>query len=215
MSGDYQHRFLEFAIETGVLTFGEFELKSGRTSPYFFNTGLFNSGRTLTRLGEFYAAALLDSGIEYDLLFGAAYKGIPLVCTITTALYLNHGIECPYAFNRKEVKDHGEGGQMVGAPLQGKVVIVDDVITAGTAMREVMGLLSESPVEVTGILLAIDRQERGGGAFSAIEEVEQEFGVTVASVVKLKNIIDYLEDNGGFSRELELIERYQVEYGTG
>ncbi|MBQ74169.1 MAG: orotate phosphoribosyltransferase [Gammaproteobacteria bacterium] len=215
MTTDYQHRFLEFAVESGVLTFGEFELKSGRTSPYFFNTGLFNTGRTLTGIGEFYAAALLDSGVEFDLLFGAAYKGIPLVCATTIALHLNHGIDCPYAFNRKEVKDHGEGGQMVGAQLQGKVVVVDDVITAGTAMREVMGLLSKSPVEVTGILLAIDRQERGSGEFSAIEEVEQEYGVSVASVVKLSNIIDYLDSAGRFSKELELIESYQGEYGTG
>ncbi|MCZ6503387.1 MAG: orotate phosphoribosyltransferase [Gammaproteobacteria bacterium] len=211
---DYQQKFLEFAIHTGVLAFGKFELKSGRVSPYFVNTGLFNSGRTLTRLGQFYGAALLDSDVEFDLLFGPAYKGIPLVSATAIALHLDHGIDVPYAFNRKEIKDHGEGGQLVGAELKGKVVIVDDVITAGTAIGEVMELLSRSPVEVTGVLLAIDRQERGKGDLSAIQEVEREYGVSAVSVVKLRHIIDYLESTGKFDEELRLVSRYRDVYGT-
>lgn len=214
MIADYQQKFLEFAIHTGVLAFGKFELKSGRVSPYFVNTGLFNSGRTLTRLGQFYGAALLDSDVEFDLLFGPAYKGIPLVSATAIALHLDHGIDVPYAFNRKEIKDHGEGGQLVGAELKGKVVIVDDVITAGTAIGEVMELLSRSPVEVTGVLLAIDRQERGKGDLSAIQEVEREYGVSAVSVVKLRHIIDYLESTGKFDEELRLVSRYRDVYGT-
>lgn len=214
MIADYRQEFLEFAVQTGVLSFGEFTLKSGRVSPYFLNAGLFNSGRTLTRLGQFYSAALLDSGLEFDLLFGPAYKGIPLVSATAIALHLDHGIDVPYAFNRKEIKDHGEGGQLVGAQLQGKVVIVDDVITAGTAIREVMAILSRTPVEVTGILLAIDRQERGTGDLSAIQEVEREYGVSSVSIVKLKHIIDYMESTGQYDKELKLVYSYRDEYGT-
>ena len=214
MIAAYQQKFLEFAIQTGVLAFGEFQLKSGRISPYFINAGLFNSGRTLARLGQFYGAALLASDIEFDLLFGPAYKGIPLVSATAIALHLDHGIDVQYAFNRKEIKDHGEGGQLVGAELKGKVVIVDDVITAGTAIREVMELLSKSPVEVTGVLFAIDRQERGKGDLSAIQEVEREYGVSTVSVVKLRHIIDYLGSTGQFDEELRLVSRYRDEYGT-
>lgn len=214
MIADYRREFLEFAVQTGVLSFGEFTLKSGRVSPYFLNAGLFNSGRTLTRLGQFYSTALLDSGLEFDLLFGPAYKGIPLVSATAIALHLDHGIDVPYAFNRKEIKDHGEGGQLVGAQLQGKVVIVDDVITAGTAIREVMAILSRTPVEVTGILLAIDRQERGTGDLSAIQEVEREYGVSSVSIVKLKHIIDYMESTGQYDKELKLVYSYRDEYGT-
>lgn len=214
MIADYRREFLEFAVQTGVLSFGEFTLKSGRVSPYFLNTGLFNSGRTLTRLGQFYSTALLDSGLEFDLLFGPAYKGIPLVSATAIALHLDHGIDVPYAFNRKEIKNHGEGGQLVGAQLQGKVVIVDDVITAGTAIREVMAILSRTPVEVTGILLAIDRQERGTGDLSAIQEVEREYGVSSVSIVKLKHIIDYMESTGQYDKELKLVYSYRDEYGT-
>lgn len=214
MITDYRREFLEFAIQTGVLSFGEFTLKSGRVSPYFINAGLFNSGSTLSRLGQFYCAALLDSKLEFDLLFGPAYKGIPLVSATAIALHLDHGIDVPYAFNRKEIKDHGEGGQLVGARLQGKVVIVDDVITAGTAIREVMELLSRSPVEVTGVLLAIDRQERGSGNLSAIQEVEREYGVSAVSVVKLKHIIDFMESTGRYDEELKLVYNYRNEYGT-
>ena len=214
MIADYRREFLEFAVQTGVLSFGEFTLKSGRVSPYFLNAGLFNSGRTLTRLGQFYSTALLDSGLEFDLLFGPAYKGIPLVSATAIALHLDHGIDVPYAFNRKEIKNHGEGGQLVGAQLQGKVVIVDDVITAGTAIREVMAILSRTPVEVTGILLAIDRQERGTGDLSAIQEVEREYGVSSVSIVKLKHIIDYMESTGQYDKELKLVYSYRDEYGT-
>jgi orotate phosphoribosyltransferase len=215
MIADYQQQFLKFAIETGVLAFGEFTLKSGRMSPYFVNAGLFNSGMTLSRLGQFYGEALLESGLEFDLLFGPAYKGIPLVSATAIALHLKHDIDVPYAFNRKERKDHGEGGQLVGAELQGKIVIVDDVITAGTAIREVMEILSGHPVEVTGVLLAIDRQEKGNGNLSAIQEVEQEYGVSAVSVVKLKHIIDYLGSLGQFGEELKLVENYRDQYGTG
>ena len=214
MIADYRREFLEFAVQTGVLSFGEFTLKSGRVRPYFLNAGLFNSGRTLTRLGQFCSAALLDSGLEFDLLFGPAYKGIPLVSATAIALHLDHGIDVPYAFNRKEIKNHGEGGQLVGAQLQGKVVIVDDVITAGTAIREVMAILSRTPVEVTGILLAIDRQERGTGDLSAIQEVEREYGVSSVSIVKLKHIIDYMESTGQYDKELKLVYSYRDEYGT-
>jgi orotate phosphoribosyltransferase len=211
---DYQQQFLEFAIETGVLQFGEFKLKSGRVSPYFFNSGLFNSGKALSLLGEFYSQALINSEIDFDLLFGPAYKGIPLVSTTAIALNLRYGRDVPYAFNRKEIKGHGEGGQLVGAELKGKVVIIDDVITAGTAIREVMELLKDSPVEVTGVLVAIDRQEKGNGDLSAIQEVKKEYGIPVASVVMLNELIDYLESKEQYDIEVELIRRYREQYGT-
>lgn len=216
---DYQQRFLEFAIQMDVLRFGEFRLKSGRLSPYFFNAGLFNDGEALTRLGQFYSTALLESGVEFDLLFGPAYKGIPLVSTTAISLNIDHGINVPYVYNRKEIKDHGEGGLLVGAKLQGKVIIVDDVITAGTAVREVMELLrsddsTTSPAKVTGVLIAIDRQEKGTGELSAIQEVEREYGISAISVVKLEHIIDYLGSDGRFKRELESMKRYRDEYGA-
>jgi len=211
---EYQRRFLEFAIESGVLQFGEFELKSGRVSPYFFNSGLFNGGRALSLLGEFYCEALVNADIEFDLLFGPAYKGIPLVSTTAIALYAKQGRDVPYAFNRKEIKGHGEGGQIVGAELKGKVVIVDDVITAGTAIREVMELLKDSPVEVTGVLVAIDRQEKGKGDLSAIQEVKKEYGISVASVVKLNDLVDYMEARDQYNVEVELINHYREKYGT-
>ena len=214
MIAEYQQRFIEFAIETGVLQFGEFELKSGRVSPYFFNSGLFNGGKALSQLGEFYSEALIDAGIDFDMLFGPAYKGIRLVSTTSIALYAGYERDVPYAFNRKEIKGHGEGGQLVGAELKGKVVIVDDVITAGTAIREVMELLKDSPVEVTGVLVAIDRQERGKGNLSAIQEVKNEYGITVASVVKLNDLVDYLESSEQYDIEVALIRRYRDEYGT-
>lgn len=218
MTADYKQSFIEFAIKMDVLKFGEFKLKSGRTSPYFFNAGLFNNGEALARLGQFYAMALLESGMEFDLLFGPAYKGIPLVSTTAISLHTDHNINVPYVYNRKEIKDHGEGGQLVGARLQGKVVIVDDVITAGTAVREVMALLREddflaSACQVSGVLIAIDRQERGKGALSAIQEVEQEYGISVVSIVKLEDIIDFLESGGQFQKELESMKRYINDYG--
>ncbi len=211
----YQREFLEFAIHREVLQFGEFRLKSGRTSPWFFNAGLFNTGDSLARLGRFYSQALMDSDIEFDLLFGPAYKGIPLVSATAMGLSTGHGLDVPWAFNRKERKDHGEGGVFVGAPLVGKMVLVDDVITAGTAIREIMDLIAGEPVEVTGILVAIDRQERGQGNDSAIQEVEKEYGVSVRSVVKLDHLMEYLETEDRFASDLERIRNYRQEYGTG
>jgi orotate phosphoribosyltransferase len=216
---NHQQQFLEFAISMNVLKFGEFKLKSGRVSPYFFNAGLFNNGEALARLGQFYSVALLESGVEFDLLFGPAYKGIPLVSTTAVSLHTDHGINVRYGYNRKEVKDHGEGGQLVGAQLQGKVVIVDDVITAGTAVREVMALLQSddsqaTPVQVTGVLIAMDRQERGKEDRSAIQEVESEYGISAISVVKLEHIIDYLALDGRFREELDSMNRYRDQYGA-
>ncbi len=213
MLADYQTAFIEFAIQHDVLQFGEFELKSGRISPYFLNAGLFNTGRALARIGQFYADALLDSGVEFDLLFGPAYKGIPLVCGTAIALAAHHETVVPYVFNRKEAKTHGEGGNLVGAALEGRVVIVDDVITAGTAIREVMELVEGTEAMPAGILVAIDRQERGKGELSAIEEVERDFGVAVISVIKLAHIVEYLHLRETHPAELKLIERYQKEYG--
>lgn len=219
MIENYQRQFLEFAIKMNVLKFGEFKLKSGRVSPYFFDAGLFSDGEALVQLGRFYSTALLASNVEFDLLFGPAYKGIPLVSATAISLKTDHGINVPYAYNRKETKDHGEGGKLVGARLQGKMIIVDDVITAGTAVREVFQLLRDdqtagSSVQVTGVLVAMDRQERGNGERSAIQEVEQEFGVSVVSVVKLQHVIDFLEADGQFGVELKALNRYRIEYGT-
>lgn len=214
MIDDYQVEFLEFALEQGVLRFGEFELKSGRTSPYFFNAGNFNTGLALGRLGKFYAQALVKSKLNYDLLFGPAYKGIPLVAATGVALASEHNLDVPYVFNRKEAKAHGEGGLLVGAELQGGVVIVDDVITAGTAIREVMGIIERSAAIAKGVLIAIDRQEKGMGDMSAIQEVERDYGLSVISVVKLDDIVAYLEQKGDFKRELELISDYRAQYGV-
>ncbi len=205
--------FIEFAMREGVLRFGEFTLKSGRVSPYFFNAGLFHSGAALATLGDFYAQALKDSGVPCDLLFGPAYKGIPLVSATAVAMSRQFDISLPWAFNRKEAKDHGEGGLFVGAPLVGNVVIVDDVITAGTAIREVMAMLVDSPVTVTGVMVAIDREERGQGDLSAIQEVQKEYGVSVMSIVKLQDIVRFLETSPGMESELAALRSYQDEYG--
>ena len=213
MLADYQRKFITFAIEHGVLQFGEFELKSGRKSPYFFNAGGFNTGRALEKLGEFYADALVAAGLSYDLLFGPAYKGIPLVAATSIALSSKYDAVVPYVFNRKEAKNHGEGGRLVGAPLEGRVVIIDDVITAGTAIREVMAILAPSESTPVGVLVAIDREERGQGARSAIQELEIEYGVSVVSVVKLRHIVEYLQTERKESPELALIEHYQNEFG--
>ena len=172
---DYQREFIEFALTKKVLRFGEFTLKSGRTSPYFFNAGLFNTGRDLARLGRFYAQALADSTIEFDLLFGPAYKGIPIATTTAVALADHHDMDIPYCFNRKEAKKHGEGGSLVGSPLEGKIMLVDDVITAGTAIRESMEIIKTHGAELSGVLIALDRQEKGQGELSAIQEVERDF----------------------------------------
>lgn len=209
----YQREFIEFALEKEVLKFGEFTLKSGRKSPYFFNAGLFNTGRDLARLGRFYAAALADSGIEFDVLFGPAYKGIPIATTTAVALADHHDIDTPYCFNRKEAKDHGEGGNLVGSALEGRIMLVDDVITAGTAIRESMEIIKANGADLAGVLVAIDRQEKGKGELSAIQEVERDFGCAVISIVSLTDLITYLEEKGGNAEHLEAVKAYRAEFG--
>ncbi|AOY48571.1 MULTISPECIES: orotate phosphoribosyltransferase [Vibrio] len=209
----YQREFIEFALEKQVLKFGEFTLKSGRKSPYFFNAGLFNTGRDLARLGRFYAAALVDSGIEFDVLFGPAYKGIPIATTTAVALADHHDVDTPYCFNRKEAKDHGEGGNLVGSKLEGRVMLVDDVITAGTAIRESMELIQANKADLAGVLVAIDRQEKGKGELSAIQEVERDFGCAVISIVSLTDLITYLEQQGNNTEHLEAVKAYRAQYG--
>ncbi len=209
----YQREFIEFALEKEVLKFGEFTLKSGRKSPYFFNAGLFNTGRDLARLGRFYAAALADSGIEFDVLFGPAYKGIPIATTTAVALADHHDIDTPYCFNRKEAKDHGEGGNLVGSALEGRIMLVDDVITAGTAIRESMEIIKANGADLAGVLVAIDRQEKGKGELSAIQEVERDFGCAVISIVSLTDLITYLEEKGGNTEHLEAVKAYRAEFG--
>lgn len=210
---NYQEEFIRFAIERGVLRFGEFQLKSGRVSPYFFNAGLFNSGLALARLGQFYARALLDSGVEYDVLFGPAYKGIPLATSVALALAGEHDQDRPWCFNRKEAKEHGEGGVLVGAPLQGRVMIVDDVITAGTAIREVMQIIDHEGAHAAGVLIALNRQERGQGELSAIQEVERDFNMPVISIVSLQQIMQYLADDAQLKSYLPAVQRYRDAYG--
>ncbi len=209
----YQREFIEFALERQVLRFGEFTLKSGRQSPYFFNAGLFNTGRDLARLGRFYAAALVDSGIDYDLVFGPAYKGIPIATTTTVALAEHHDVDMPYCFNRKEKKDHGEGGSLVGSELKGKVMLVDDVITAGTAIRESMDIINAHEAILAGVLIALDRQEKGKGELSAIQEVERDYGCAVISIIKLADLIAYLAEKPGMEKELETVSAYREQYG--
>lgn len=209
----YQRDFIRFAIERGVLRFGEFTLKSGRTSPYFFNAGLFDSGLALARLGRFYAAALADSGLDFDVLFGPAYKGIPLAAATAVALAEHHERDLPWCFNRKEAKEHGEGGTLVGAPLRGRVMIVDDVITAGTAIREVMQIIEAQGARPAGVLIAMNRQERGRGELSAIQEVERDFGMPVVSIVGLDQVLDYLAENAELKKHLPAVEAYRAQYG--
>lgn len=209
----YQRQFIEFALEKQVLKFGEFTLKSGRKSPYFFNAGLFNSGRDLARLGRFYAAALMDAGIEFDVLFGPAYKGIPLAAATAVALAEQHGQDLPWCFNRKEAKDHGEGGTLVGAPLAGRVLIVDDVITAGTAIREVMQIIHGQAAQAAGVLIALNRQERGQGELSAIQEVERDFQIPVVSIVALDQVLEYLAGDAELKRHLPAVEAYRGQFG--
>lgn len=210
---DYQREFIEFALEKEVLKFGEFTLKSGRTSPYFFNAGLFNTGRDLSRLGRFYAAALVDSGIEYDVVFGPAYKGIPIATTTVVALNDHHDIDAPYCFNRKEKKDHGEGGSLVGSALEGKIVLVDDVITAGTAIRESMDIIQAHNAELSGVLIALDRQEKGKGELSAIQEVERDYACKVLSIVTLGDLVTFLADKPEMQQHLENVKTYRENYG--
>ncbi|MGR5058312.1 orotate phosphoribosyltransferase [Vibrio rotiferianus] len=209
----YQREFIEFALEKEVLKFGDFTLKSGRKSPYFFNAGLFNTGRDLARLGRFYAAALADSGIEFDVLFGPAYKGIPIATTTAVALADHHDIDTPYCFNRKEAKDHGEGGNLVGSALEGRIMLVDDVITAGTAIRESMEIIQANGADLAGVLVAIDRQEKGKGELSAIQEVERDFGCAIISIVSLTDLVTFLEEKGTDKEHLEAVKAYRAEYG--
>ena len=209
----YQREFIEFALERQVLRFGEFTLKSGRISPYFFNAGLFNTGRDLARLGRFYATALVDSGIEHDLLFGPAYKGIPIATTTAVALCEHHDIDMPYCFNRKEKKQHGEGGSLVGSELKGRVMLVDDVITAGTAIRESMEIIQAHEASLAGVLIALDRQEKGKGELSAIQEVERDFGCDIISIIKLGDLINYLSEKPGMEAQLASVSAYRDQYG--
>jgi orotate phosphoribosyltransferase len=211
---DYQREFLSFAIETEVLRFGEFTLKSGRQSPYFFNAGLFNTGSRLARLGRFYAAAIVASGVEFDVLFGPAYKGIPLAAAAAIALADHHGRDVPYCFNRKEAKAHGEGGNLVGAPLQGRVLIIDDVITAGTAIRESLDIINAAGATAAGVVIALNRQERGKGERSAIQEVEQDLGIRVVSIAALDQLVEYLEAQSGREAQVAAIRAYRAEYGV-
>ncbi|MES9883926.1 MAG: orotate phosphoribosyltransferase [Sedimenticola sp.] len=211
---EYQQKFLDFALEVGVLRFGEFTLKSGRISPYFFNAGLFNSGSSLARLGRFYAQAIVDSGIQFDVLYGPAYKGIPLAAVTAAALFDHHGLDTPYAFNRKEAKAHGEGGNIVGHPLEGRIMIIDDVITAGTAIRESMETIHTQNATPCGVVIALDRQERGTGERSAIQEVEDDYGMPVAAIVRLNHLVSYLEEKQGDEASLAAIQRYRNEYGV-
>lgn len=213
MIAAYQRDFLDFSVAQGALKFGEFTLKSGRNSPYFFNAGEFCSGRALWRLGEYYAQAIVESGIDIDCLFGPAYKGIPLVSATAIAMANKFDRDIPYVFNRKEAKDHGEGGLLVGAPLAGNVAIVDDVITAGTAIREVMGLFETPEARVAGIIVVIDRLERGQGDLSAIQEVQRDFGVKVVSLINLDHIVEYLEEKGNYLTEVKQIRDYRANFG--
>jgi len=210
---DYQREFIRFAIDHQVLRFGEFTLKSGRVSPYFFNAGLFNTGQAAARLGRFYAEAIQDAGIDYDVIFGPAYKGIPIATSMAVALADKFGVDKPFAFSRKEAKDHGEGGTLVGAELLGKVLIVDDVITAGTAVREVMALLEKLDAKPAAVLVAMDRQERGSGDMSAIQEVEQQFGIPVVSIVTMSHLVEFLGEDSENDAHLVAMQNYRRDFG--
>ena len=210
----YQQKFIEFALETGVLRFGSFTLKSGRVSPYFFNSGLFNTGAKLAELGRFYAQAITDANMDYDVLFGPAYKGIPLASTTVIALSDHHQRDVPYVFNRKEKKDHGEGGQLVGAELTGKVLIIDDVISAGTSVRESVAIIKAEQATTAGVIIALDRQEKGQGELSAIQEVEAEHGIPVVSIIGLNDLLTFLQTNAEFAEHLPAVEAYRAQYGV-
>ena len=213
---DFQKDFLEFVIANNILRFGEFTLKSGRVSPYFFNAGLFNTGSKLAFLANCYAVAIAELETDYDVLFGPAYKGIPLAATTALALATQHGIDKPYCFNRKEAKAHGEGGSIVGAELRGRVLIIDDVITAGTAVREAVEIIQAAGAELASIAVAMDRQEKGTGSSSAIQEIEQAYGIEIAHISSLQNIIDFLQaaDDSALSEHLPAVEKYREKYGV-
>ncbi len=210
----YKREFLDLSIELGVLRFGEFTLKSGRVSPYFFNAGLFSSGYAAAKLGRYYASAIAESDVKFDMLFGPAYKGIPLATLAAAALAEHHDIDVPYAFDRKEAKSHGEGGSIVGAPLSGKVLIVDDVITAGTAVREAAKIISAAGAEVAGLAISLDRQEIGQGSRSAVQELERALGIPVISIVRLEDLIDMLEESDEYTEFLEPVVSYRQKYGS-
>ncbi|AOV18217.1 orotate phosphoribosyltransferase [Acidihalobacter aeolianus] len=214
MSASDQQNFLDFAIERGVLRFGEFTLKSGRISPYFFNAGLFNTGDALARLGRYYAQAIVGSGLAFDMLFGPAYKGIPLVAATAVALAEHHGLDLPWCFNRKEAKDHGEGGSLVGAPLSGRVLVVDDVITAGTAIRESVEIIQAAGATLAGVAISLNREERGRGRLSAIQEVEESLGVPVISIARLSDLVAHLRGDPERADVLGRLEAYRAEYGV-
>ena len=212
---NYKQKFIEMSIQIGALKFGEFELKSGRVSPYFFNMGLFSTGQAIKNIGDFYASALEESNLEFDMLFGPAYKGIPLTSVLSASLFMNHDKDVPFVYNRKEKKDHGEGGQIVGPSLSGKIVIVDDVITAGTAIKEVSQIIREAGAEISGIIIAIDRQEKGAGEYSAVQEVSSKLGVPVISIVNLDQILAFVKNSSSeLEDHLEAIENYRKEYGA-
>ncbi|OZI14372.1 orotate phosphoribosyltransferase [Sodalis-like symbiont of Philaenus spumarius] len=210
---EYQRKFIEYALNKQVLKFGEFTLKSSRISPYFFNAGLFNTGRDLAFLGRVYAAALMNYGVRFDMLFGPAYKGIPIATTTAVALAEQHQRDVPYCFNRKEAKDHGEGSTLVGSPLQGKVMLVDDVITAGTAIRESMAIIAADHATLAGVMISLDRQEKGRGEISAIQEVERDYHCQVFAIITLADLIVYLEEKGEMADHLAAVRAYQQQYG--
>ena len=210
----YQREFIDLALELGVLRFGDFTLKSGRKSPYFFNAGLFNSGYAAARVGRYYAAAVAGADIEFDQLFGPAYKGIPLAALTAAALAEHHGIDVGYAYNRKEAKAHGEGGSIVGGPLEGRVLIVDDVITAGTAVREAYQIITATGADVAGLVISLDRQERGQGALSAVQELRSSLDIPVIPIVRLDDLIETLEESGEYSEYLDPVLSYRRKYGV-
>ncbi len=211
---NYQREFIELALQAEVLRFGEFTLKSGRISPYFFNAGLFNTGRALARLGQYYADTIVDSGIQFDTLFGPAYKGIPLASACAIALADKHNRNVPYCFNRKEAKTHGEGGNLIGAPLMGKVLIIDDVITAGTAIRESMDIIAAHGAQAAGVVIALNRQERGKADKSAIQEVEDMFQIPVISIISLEHLIAYISHQDKYAKYLPAVKAYREMYGV-
>ena len=208
-----KQQFIEFALARQVLKFGEFTLKSGRVSPYFFNAGLFNQGADLARLGEFYAAALQDAGLKYDMIFGPAYKGIPIATAVSIALFNRFDINKPVCFNRKETKDHGEGGNLIGSPLRGKVLLVDDVITAGTAIRESMQIIQANEAQLSAVLIALNRQERGNGELSAIQEVERDYQCDVLSIIDFADLMAFIETQPEYQQYLPAMRAYREQYG--
>ncbi len=210
---EYQKEFIEFALENEVLKFGNFTLKSGRQSPYFFNTGLFNTGEKLARLGSYYAESIIDSAIEFDMIYGPAYKGIPLASATAIALANDHNRDVPYVFNRKEVKDHGEGGMTLGAPLAGRILIIDDVISAGTSVNESIEIINNAGAQPAGVMISLNRQERGQGELSAIQEIEQQKKIPVQSIVALTDLIEHLSAQSEMSAHLEQVIAYREQYG--